>query len=89
MAPHRPDVTHRLARIEGHLHAIHRMVDEDRSYPEIVQQIAAVRSSLDAVLQVIVDDLVEECTRRAERADASEPVELAVRELRDVVARAL
>ncbi|MGC2035163.1 MAG: metal-sensitive transcriptional regulator [Thermoplasmata archaeon] len=75
----------RLARIEGHLHAIHRMVDEGRNYPDVVQQIAAVRSSLDSVLQVIVDDLVEDCVRTSSKG----PIGTAVRELREVVARAL
>lgn len=81
----RPDVGTRLARIEGHLHAIHRMVDEGRNYPDVVQQIAAVRSSLDSVLQVIVDDLVEDCVRTSSKG----PIGTAVRELREVVARAL
>ena len=84
--PRRADVTARLARIEGHLHAIHRMVDQDRSYTEIVQQITAVRSSLAAVLHVIVDDLVDEFVRSSGAKAAPEST---VRELRDVVARAL
>ncbi len=35
------------------------MVDEERGYPEIVQQISAVRSALDGVTEVIVKDLLE------------------------------
>ena len=84
--PRRTDVAARLARIEGHLHAIHRMVDQDRSYTDIVQQISAVRSSLDAVLHVIVDELVEDFVKGSGSKGATEST---VRELRNVVARAL
>ena len=35
------------------------MIDEDRGYPEIVQQISAVRAALDAAVEVIIQDLVE------------------------------
>lgn len=76
----------RLARIEGHLHAVHRMAHEGRSYPEIVHQIAAVRSSLDSVLQAIVEDLANHCVHTATtRASIASAVE----ELRTVVASAL
>lgn len=35
------------------------MLDEEKSYPEVVQQISAVRSALDKVIEVMVQDLVE------------------------------
>ena len=35
------------------------MVEQERRYPEIVQQISAVRSALDGVTEVIVQDLLE------------------------------
>jgi DNA-binding FrmR family transcriptional regulator len=38
----------RLARIEGHVKGIKKMIDEeDKSYADIVQQISAVRAALD------------------------------------------
>jgi DNA-binding FrmR family transcriptional regulator len=49
----------RLARIEGHVKGIRKMVDEDKSYADIVQQISAVRAALDGVIEVMVQDLVE------------------------------
>ena len=59
------------------------MLDQGRSYSEIVHQIAAVRSSLDSVIQVIVDDLVEDCVTEArEKKTAVESLE----ELQKVVA---
>jgi DNA-binding FrmR family transcriptional regulator len=55
----RPEISKRMARIEGHVKGIRKMLDEDKSYPEIVQQISAVRGALDSVVEVIVQDLVE------------------------------
>ena len=36
-------VTNRLARIEGHIHAVKKMIEDDRDCPEVLIQIAAVR----------------------------------------------
>ena len=80
----RPEVDRRLARVEGHLRSVRTMLDEDRSYTEIVQQISAVRSALDSVILVIVDDLVEDCVKRFEKNEAANRT---VHELREVIAR--
>lgn len=62
MAQHkRKQVALRMKRIHGHVHAITEMLDEGRSYSEIMHQVSAVRAALDGVTQVIVGDLVEEC----------------------------
>jgi len=54
-----PELLKRLASIEGHVKAIKKMVEQERGYPEIVQQVTAVRSALDGVTEVIVQDLLE------------------------------
>jgi DNA-binding FrmR family transcriptional regulator len=79
----RPEVDSRLSRIEGHVRAIRKMVKDDRSYPEIVHQVAAVRASLDGVVEVIVDDLVEDCVASSKKGGS---VRETVLELRQVVA---
>ncbi len=85
MANHkRKDVARRVARIHGHVHAVKDMLEEGRSYSEVVHQIVAVRSALDSVIQVIVDDLVEDCVARAER---KEPLTESLEELQQVVAK--
>lgn len=76
----------RLARIEGHVHAIHTMAHEGRSYPEIVHQVAAVRSALDAVLRAIVEEMVDQCRGAAKGKGAVAPT---VEALGEVVASAL
>lgn len=85
MATHkRAEVSRRVARIHGHVHAVNEMLDEGRSYTEIVHQIVAVRSALDSVIQVIVDDLVEDCVTKAEKNDALAD---SLEELQQVVAK--
>ena len=79
----RPEVDASLSRIEGHVRAIRKMVQDDRSYPEIVHQVAAVKASLDGVLEVIVDDLVEDCVSIARKGGS---VRETVLELQQVVA---
>jgi CsoR family transcriptional regulator, copper-sensing transcriptional repressor len=79
----RPEVDARLARIEGHVKAVRSMLNEDRTYPEIVHQIAAVRASLDGVIDVIVEDLVEDCVATAKKGKS---VSGTVLELQQVVA---
>ncbi len=79
----RPEVGQRLARIEGHVRAIRKMLQEDRTYPEIVHQVAAVRASLDGVIEVIVGDLVEDCVATAKKGGS---VSDTVLELQQVVA---
>jgi CsoR family transcriptional regulator, copper-sensing transcriptional repressor len=80
----RKDLARRVARIHGHVHAINEMLDDGRSYSEIVHQIVAVRSALDSVIQVIVDDLVEDCVSKAER---KEPMTDSLVQLQQVVAK--
>lgn len=80
----RPLVDQRLAKIEGHVTAIRKMLLDGRPYPEITHQISAVRSSLDAVIDVIVSDLVEDCVATARKGGS---VKDAVLELQEVVSK--
>jgi len=85
MSSHRRnDVAKRIARIHGHVHGILEMLDQGRSYSEIVQQISAVKAGLDSAVQVIVEDLVEDCVAKSARNKSiNEPV----LELKEVIAR--
>jgi DNA-binding FrmR family transcriptional regulator len=65
--PHRRSVLARLARIEGHVRAVKRMVEQDVSCPEVLIQIAAVRSALNAAGRLILEDHVHGCLADAVR----------------------
>jgi CsoR family transcriptional regulator, copper-sensing transcriptional repressor len=40
------ELTARLRRIEGQVRGVQRMLDEDRECPEVLQQLAAIRSAV-------------------------------------------
>lgn len=58
---HHQQVIARLSRIEGHVRAIKRMVMEDTECPDVLIQIAAVRSALNSVGRVILEDHMKSC----------------------------
>ncbi len=51
----------RLRRIEGQIRGIHRMLAEDRVCEDIVTQLMAVRSGLDQVGLLIIDQHIDRC----------------------------
>ena len=55
----------RLARIEGHVRAIKRMVEEDMQCPNVLVQVVAVRAALNKVGQIILEDHLRHCMVRA------------------------
>ena len=67
----------RLARVEGQVRGISRMVDDERYCIEIVTQINAARAALDKIALGLVDDHVRHCLRDSTdvEADAAEVME--------------
>ena len=51
----------RLARIEGQVRGVQRMVDEDRYCIDVLQQISAIQAALNKVALGLVDDHVRHC----------------------------
>lgn len=54
-------VQKRLKRIAGQVAGIQKMVDEDRYCVDVLTQVAAVRSALDAVGTALLTDHIEGC----------------------------
>src|SRR3712207_6471448 len=54
-------LTKRLARIEGQVRGISRMVDEDRYCIDVLTQISAVQAALDKVALGLLDDHARTC----------------------------
>jgi DNA-binding FrmR family transcriptional regulator len=78
------DVIKRLARVEGHVRGVKRMVEEDKDCPAILLQIAAVRGALDKVSQIILEDHIDTCVVKAVKEGKEDE---AIKELRDAIAR--
>lgn len=58
---HRDTIVNRLARIEGHVRGVKKMVLDGRPCPELLIQIAALRSALNSVGRVILEDHLKGC----------------------------
>ena len=64
-APHKDALVKRLRRIEGQVRGIERMVEDDRYCVDILTQIAAVETALEAVASKILEDHVTHCVAGA------------------------
>lgn len=73
-----------MARAEGHVRAIRRMVEEGRPCPDVLVQIAAVRQALFNTAKLVLEDHIQSCiSASVERGDAAQ----ALQELRAALSR--
>ena len=82
----RKEVLDRLVRIEGHVHGLRKMVEEDKDCPEILIQVAAVRAALNKVSRIVLEDHVETCMKNAVKSGEAEQY---ITELKDALSKFL
>lgn len=82
----RKQILNRLSRLEGHIRGIKTMVQDDRSCPEVLIQVAAVRGALDRVSRMILDEHLTECIARAAKEGN---IEMEIEELKAALDRFL
>lgn len=58
---HRKPMVDRMARIEGHVRAVKQMLEDDRDCPDVLIQLAAIRSAVDAVARLVLEDHLDAC----------------------------
>ena len=76
----------RLARIEGQVRGISRMIEREEYCVDILQQTSALRAAVDSLAVMVLEDHVQGCVRTAaEHGDADRYVD----EVVDVVRRTL
>lgn len=61
----KPELAKRLARIEGQVRGISRMIDEDRYCIDVLDQIAAVNKALQTVAVGLLHDHLGHCVTHA------------------------
>ena len=83
---HRKKVIDRLSRIEGHVKGIKRMVEEDRSCPDLLHQIAAVKAALNKTGELILEDHIESCMVDAVNSGTTKEY---VREMKEAISKLL
>ena len=76
----------RMRRIEGQARGIHRMIEEDRYCPEIVQQINSLTSAAKEVSLLLLQHHIQGCVVDAVRQGDSEGK---VKELTALIRKAL
>ena len=69
---HTRAVVNRLSRIEGHIRAIKNMLEEERPCPDVLIQLAAVRSAITKASRLVLEDHMESCLYKATKGNAPE-----------------
>ncbi|HEX7878830.1 MAG TPA: metal-sensitive transcriptional regulator [Candidatus Eisenbacteria bacterium] len=77
----------RLARVEGQVRGIAKMVDEKRYCIDILTQVAAVHEALRAVSREIVQNHMTSCVARAMRSGDATEAERVSREMSELLDR--
>lgn len=54
-------IINRLRTIQGHISGIEKMISEDRACEDILVQVGAIKSSINRVGMVILEDYAKEC----------------------------
>lgn len=75
----------RLARIEGQVRGLNRMLDEDRYCVDVLQQISSVHEALRGVGRLMVQNYLENCATEGMRSDDREDVERIHKEILDLM----
>ncbi|MBL6823517.1 MAG: metal-sensitive transcriptional regulator [Luminiphilus sp.] len=81
----RVNVDRRLARIEGQVKALRRMVGENRYCIDIAQQVQAARAALSSLESIILDDHIATCVQHALEGDSLSAREAKIEELINVM----
>jgi DNA-binding FrmR family transcriptional regulator len=68
----RKEVLDRLARIEGHVRGLRKMVEEDKECPQILIQFAAVREALNKAARIVFEDHMGTCMKQAVKSGETE-----------------
>lgn len=82
--PHKQALLKRLNRVEGQVRGVAQMVQDDRYCVDVLTQVAAIQSALDAVALQLLEDHTRGCVADAVRADRGDQ---AIAELMAVVKR--
>jgi DNA-binding FrmR family transcriptional regulator len=77
----------RLARIEGQVRGVSRMVEEERYCIDVLTQLSAIEAALDKVALGLIDDHTRNCIVEAKGDERSEKMDELMSALGRFVAR--
>ena len=67
----RETILKRLRRIEGQIRGLQKMITDERECESIVTQLAAVRSAIDSVGALVLNNYIKICAPKGKVTDAS------------------
>ena len=82
----REQVLRRLARMEGQVRGVARIIERDESCVDVLQQTAALRAAVDSVTMLLMEDHVHGCVNSAVKDGDAEAL---TDEVMDVVRRGM
>jgi len=85
--PHKDQLLKRLARIEGQVRGIAKMIEDDRYCIDILTQLGAVDTALDAVALKVLEEHVQHCVAGALASGDEQAANEKSRELLEAVQR--
>lgn len=68
-------VLDRLAKATGHLNSVRKMVENGRDCTEVIVQLAAVRSAINGICQLILQDHIDHCIVEAVETGDAQAIE--------------
>jgi DNA-binding FrmR family transcriptional regulator len=81
------DYRKRLARIEGQVRGLQRMIDDDTYCIDVLTQLSAVTKALQSVAVGLLDEHIRHCVADAARGDDSDRAEEMVTEASRAIER--
>jgi len=85
--PHKEALLKRLNRVEGQVRGVAKMIQEDRYCIDILTQISAMKSALDALAMRLLEDHTRGCVQSAIRSGKGDQAIGEVMELMRKLAR--
>ena len=85
--PHKGQLLKRLARIEGQVRGIAKMIEDDRYCIDILTQLGAVDTALEAVALKVLEEHVQHCVAGALASGDEQAANEKSRELLEAVQR--
>lgn len=82
--PHKAALLKRLNRVEGQVRGIAKMIEDDRYCVDVLTQVSAIKSALDAVAMQLLEDHTRGCVQGAIKSGEGDA---AVSELMEVVGK--
>jgi len=74
-------INNRLARIEGQIRGVQKMIDANRDCKDIIQQLIAIRSGIQSASLSFMQDVANDCLLNLDQAEDPAVQQLALKDL--------